>query len=81
MSNLQMLREKAGFLSPEALAYRAGVSGSTVRRAEKGVSIRRKQAILIALAVGKTIEQMDEIEGLNYVGKVGHDEERTEALG
>ena len=68
MSNLQQLREEAGFLTAEAFAVHADVSHMTVRRAERGHVITRQNALRLARALNKPLT---EIEGLNYVGKDG----------
>lgn len=70
MSTLQQLREEAGFLTPEAFAAHADLSNNTIRRAERGRVITRQSALRIARVLQMPLE---EIEGLQYVGKDGSD--------
>ena len=74
MSTLQLLREAAGYLTPEQFAVHVGCSNNTVRRAERGHVITRTNALRIARALGKSL---NEIEGLQYVGKGGPDNGRV----
>lgn len=66
MNTLQMLREAAGYFTPEELAVKAGVSNNTVRRAERGYRITRQSALRLARALNRLPE---EIDGLQFVGK------------
>ncbi len=80
MSNLQTLREQAGFITVEPFALKADVSTSTVRRAEKGGRITRQNALRMAQALSVSLE---DIEGLDYVGKGqtdGRPAQRLEAV-
>ncbi len=76
MNDLQHVRESAGYITVEALAVKAGVSPSTIRRAENGGILRRSNALRIAQALGK---EPDEI-GLLYVGKGPVNGRATERL-
>lgn len=58
LSKVQSCREDLGLLQKE-LAEKAGVSPSTVRRAERGIPISRFFAKKIARALDRTISDLE----------------------